>query len=192
VSILPGIVRDLNAVSTRHSCPPARVPYDCSHASKRMCNVSAIPGLTRGLAVTVLHSGTLLLAGQGYHHFTTAPPPLLSNRSWGTTSQGVKRTGCEAHRSPPSRTEDKNGRAIHHPLPHLSSRHSAQLIKKRDGFTFFLYLLHRFFLLCLRPSPLYTITWLHISTHIPDDNNLHTNMKLIRRDTAAERCDQSG
>jgi hypothetical protein len=48
---------------------------------------------------------------------------------------GIKRPGREADHSPPSSAGVKNGGAIP-PLPHASSWHSAQLIKRRDNLTF--------------------------------------------------------
>jgi hypothetical protein len=47
----------------------------------------------------------------------------------------VKWLGHEADHSPPTSAKVKNGGAIL-PFPHMSSWHSAQLIKNRDNFTF--------------------------------------------------------
>jgi hypothetical protein len=52
----------------------------------------------------------------------------------GAISPEVERPGCEADHSPPSSVEIKNGEALP-PLPHMSSWHSAQLIKGQDKFT---------------------------------------------------------
>jgi hypothetical protein len=59
------------------------------------------------------------------------PPRFLSSgyRGW------VKRQGREFDHSPPSSAEVKNGGNIP-PLSHMSSWHSAELIKHRDNFTF--------------------------------------------------------
>jgi hypothetical protein len=43
--------------------------------------------------------------------------------------------GGKADHSPPASAEVKKGEAIHQ-LPHMSSWHSAKLIKHRDNFTF--------------------------------------------------------
>jgi hypothetical protein len=63
------------------------------------------------------------------------PPSLLSNGYWGLLPQGVRRSGHIADPSPPSSAEVKESGAIP-PLPHMSSWHSAYLIKHRDNFTF--------------------------------------------------------
>jgi hypothetical protein len=49
-------------------------------------------------------------------------------------SLGVKWPGHETDHSPPTTAEEKNGRAIP-PLPHMSSWHSAYLIKHRNNCT---------------------------------------------------------
>jgi hypothetical protein len=48
-------------------------------------------------------------------------------------SSGVNQLGHEADHSPPSSAEIRNGRTIP-PVPHVSSWHSASLIKHRDNF----------------------------------------------------------
>jgi hypothetical protein len=63
---------------------------------------------------------------------------------------GVKRPGHEADHSPPSNAMAKNGGAIP-PLPHMSSRHSAKLIKQGQ-----LYLFH------MRKSQTSYLTAIHI------------------------------
>jgi hypothetical protein len=50
---------------------------------------------------------------------------------------GVKRQGREAAHSSPTSAEVKQTWSIH-PLPHTSSRHSAQLVKHKDNFTFYI------------------------------------------------------
>jgi hypothetical protein len=57
----------------------------------------------------------------------------------GVLSPGVKRQEREAEHSPPSNAEIKNGGAIP-PLPRMSSRHSAWLIKHKERFTLYLYI----------------------------------------------------
>jgi hypothetical protein len=66
----------------------------------------------------------------------TASTPALGptepfiQRVSAVASLGVKRTGSEADRSPPSSAEVKNGGAVP-PLPHMPS-----LTKHKDNFTF--------------------------------------------------------
>jgi hypothetical protein len=64
------------------------------------------------------------------------PPSLLSNGYRGLFPHGVKRQRREADHLPPSRAEVKKGGPIP-PHSHMSSWHSASLIKHRDNFTFF-------------------------------------------------------
>jgi hypothetical protein len=67
--------------------------------------------------------------------------PQRADRLWGLPSllpkeyRGGKRQGLEADHSPPTSAEVKKDPATP-PLPHISSRHSASLIKHRDNFTF--------------------------------------------------------
>jgi hypothetical protein len=57
----------------------------------------------------------------------------------GCVLTGVKATGHEADNSLPSSAEVKNVGAM--PLlPHMSSGHSASVIKSRDNFTFYPYI----------------------------------------------------
>jgi hypothetical protein len=71
--------------------------------------------------------------------FSTASRPILGStqspiqRVLGALSLGVKQQGHDAGHSPPSSVEVKKGGAIP-PLPHMSSWHSALLIKHRDNF----------------------------------------------------------
>jgi hypothetical protein len=74
---------------------------------------------------------------------TACRPPRRPRRSpiyWvpGALYPEVKRQGREADHLPPSSAEVKNGGAIP-PLLHMSSWHSAQLIKHTDNFTSFTY-----------------------------------------------------
>jgi hypothetical protein len=62
-------------------------------------------------------------------------PPIQWVR--GVLSPSIKRSESEADYSPPSSAEVENGWSIQ-PLPHMPSWHSAQLIKHRNNFTFFL------------------------------------------------------
>jgi hypothetical protein len=64
-----------------------------------------------------------------------AHPATYPTGAW-SSIPGGKRPGPEADRSPPSIAQVKNGGAIP-PLPHMSSRRSASLIRHRDSFIFY-------------------------------------------------------
>jgi hypothetical protein len=70
---------------------------------------------------------------QGY---TSNLRPTQPPTQWvpGAFSSGVKQQGRQADHLPISSAKVKKGGAIP-PLPHMSSRHSASLIKHRNTFT---------------------------------------------------------
>jgi hypothetical protein len=80
------------------------------------------------------------------------PPNLLPNGYRGLLSLGVKWLG-EADHSPPTSAKVQKMWSIH-PLPHMSSWHSAWFVKHRDNFTLLLY--EEFFYLELEDPEIYT------------------------------------
>jgi hypothetical protein len=95
------------------------------------------------------------IPGRGKRFFSSPQNP---DRLWSPhslLSSAVRRPGHEGDHSSPSLMEDKNDGAI--PLlPHMSSRHRAQLITHRENFTFIIIIIHAFIFFMIKRT---AINW---------------------------------
>jgi hypothetical protein len=106
------------------------------YIGSRDSSVGVATGWTAGLRIP---AGVKISSAAQRPNLLWGPPSLLFNGYRRLFPRGINRPGREADHLPPSCAEVKNGGAIP-PLPHISSWHSAWLIKYRDNFTLYLYL----------------------------------------------------